>query len=181
MGRGRTPVYGLDIETDTSIDGLDPTRSAVVTAALSLPGPDEVYIGVEWEILVDLDARLADLEPGVIATWNGATFDLPFLGDRAELWGLRLGLVLRPDPDTRIHGPLLRGHVGGYRAAWHHHGHVDAYRLYRHDETDLSIEAQHAHPSSDARLARVLTERRWTTACRLVDRLGPATGSSSVA
>jgi DNA polymerase elongation subunit (family B) len=181
MGRGRTAVYGLDIETDTSTDGLDPSRSAVLTVALSLPGADEVYIGVEWEILVDLDARLRDLEPGVIATWNGATFDLPFIADRAALWGLNLGLVLRPDPATRVHGPVLRGHAGGYRAAWHHHAHVDAYRLYRHDETDLAIEAQHAHPSSDARLARVLTERRWAGACRLVDRLGPATGSSSVA
>ena len=173
MGRGRTAVYGLDIETDTSIDGgLDASRSAVRTVALSLPGVDEVFVGVEWEILVDLDARLLDLEPGVLATWNGATFDLPFLADRAELWGLRLGLVLQPDSGPR---PL------GYRAAWHHHGHVDAYRLYRHDETDLGVEAQHAHPSSDARLARVLTERRWTAACRLVDRLGPAAGSTSVA
>lgn len=180
MGRGATLIFGLDIETDTSIDALDPARSCVRTAVLSLPGRDEVFTGIEWEILADLDARLLELEPGVLATWNGASFDLPFIADRAALWGLQLGLVLRPDPHTRVHGPLLRGHDGCYRAAWHHHGHVDAFRLYR-DDTDLSAEAQHAHASSDARLARVLTERRWATACRLVDRLGPATGTSSVA
>lgn len=177
---GRTAIYGLDIETDTSVDALDPSRSCVRTAVLSLPGRDEVFGGIEWEILADLDARLLELEPGVLATWNGAAFDLPFIADRAALWGLAIGLVLRPDDRTSVHGPLLRGHDGCYRAAWHHHAHVDAYRLYR-DDTDLSAEAQHAHASSDARLARVLTERRWATACRLVDRLGPDAGSSSVA
>ena len=188
MGRGRSigrvvgrlPIYGLDIEADTTVDALDPARSSVRTAVLSLAGTDEVFVGEEWEILVDLDARLLELPPGVLATWNGAAFDLPFIADRAELWGLHLGLVLRADRRTRVHGPVLRGHDGCYRAAWHHHGHVDAYRLY-HDDTDLSAEAQHAHASSDARLARVLTERRWPTACRLVDRLEPPAGSSSVA
>ena len=34
----------------------------------------------------------------------------------------------------------------------------------------LETEALHAYASSDARLARVLTERRWPTAARFVDR-----------
>ena len=94
----------------------------------------------------------------------------------------------------------LPGHPGAYRAAWYDHGHVDAYRLYRGDVGpalrvscslksiarlvglvpievdrtrvhDLSREALHAYAASDARLARVLTERRWATAARSVDRL----------
>jgi len=162
-------VYGLDIETDTTIDGLDPATSCVTTVALSLPGTDEVFIGAEDGILGDLDARLASLPPGVIATWNGAAHDLPFLADRARLWGMRLGLTLQSDPSLQA-DPALRGH---YRATWHRHGHIDAYRLYR-DDVDLSAEVQHAHASSDARLARVLAERRWTTAVRFVDRLAPA-------
>jgi hypothetical protein len=36
---------------------------------------------------------------------------------------------------------------------------------------DLSREALHAYAASDARLARVLTERRWSTASRFVDRV----------
>jgi DNA polymerase elongation subunit (family B) len=201
MALGRRPaVYGLDIETDTSVDGLDPSKSRVVTAALSLAGVDEVFSGDEPELLADLDDRLADLEPGVLATWNGAAFDLPFLAQRARAWGMRLGLCLRHDPMIPMPHAPLPGHPGAYRAAWHGHGHVDAYRLYRGDVGptlrvscslksiarlvglapievdrtqihDLSREALHAYAASDARLARVLTERRWGTAARFVDRL----------
>jgi hypothetical protein len=156
-------VYGLDIETDTTIDGLDPATSCVTTVALSLPGTDEVFTGPEDGILVEVDARLSSLPPGVIATWNGSAHDLPFLADRARLWGMHLGLTLQPEPSA----PAC------YRAVWHRHGHVDAFRLYR-DDVDLTIEVQHAHATSDARLARVLTERRWSTAVRFVDRLAPA-------
>jgi uncharacterized protein YprB with RNaseH-like and TPR domain len=202
VGR-RTPVYGLDIETDTTVDGLDPARSAVLTAALSLDGLDEVFSGPEPELLCALDRRLAELEPGVIATWNGAAFDLPFLADRAWRWRIRLGLRVRHDPTIPLSYEPLPGHPGAYRAAWHHHAHVDAYRLYRGDVGpalrvscslksiarlvglvpievdrtkvhDLSREALHAYAASDARLARVLTERRWPTAARSVDRLDDA-------
>jgi DNA polymerase elongation subunit (family B) len=199
MGR-RPPVYGLDIETDTSVDGLDPARAAVVTVALSQAGADEVFSGPEPELLADVDERLAQLDPGIIATWNGAAFDLPFLAHRARGWGLRLGLCVRHDPTIVLAHDPLPGHPGAYRAAWHRHAHVDAYRLYRGDVGpalrvscslksiarlvglvpievdrsrihDLSREALHAYASSDARLARVLTERRWGTAARFVDRL----------
>src|SRR5256885_11520991 len=86
-----------------------------------------------------------------------------------------------------------------FGAGCNRHGHIDAYRLYRGDvgpalrvscalksiarlvglaplEVDrtriheLSREALHAYAASDARLARVLTERRWSTAARFVDR-----------
>ena len=96
------------------------------------------------------------------------------------------------------HDPLP-GHAAAYRARWFRHGHVDAYRLYRADVGpalrvscslksiarlvgftpidvdrtrihDLSHEILHAYAASDARLARVLTERRWPTAVRFVDR-----------
>ena len=195
----RPAVYGLDIETDTTVDGLDPHVAAVVTVALSNDGFDEVFTGPEHIILRDLDVRLATMAPGVIATWNGAAFDLPFLADRAGQHGIELGLLLRLDDRVRLGHPPLPGHAGAYRAAWHEHAHVDAYRLYRGDvgpalriscslksiarfvglrpmEVDrtrlhaLEAEALHAYASSDARLARVLTERRWASAARFVDR-----------
>ncbi|CAN5659954.1 hypothetical protein BH20ACT2_BH20ACT2_23440 [soil metagenome] len=208
MSRAAT-VYGLDIETDTTVDGLDPRVAAVLTVALSTPGGDQVFAGDEARLLVDPDASLAELEPGVIATWNGAAFDLPFLADRAALRGVALGLRLSLDPTLGMRRAPLPGHPGAYRGAWYHHRHLDAYRLYRGDVGpalrvscslksiarlvglapvevdrerihDLSREALHAYARSDARLARVLTERRWPAAGRFVDRLvSPATLASA--
>jgi len=198
--RRRLAVYGLDIETHTTINGLDPAVARVLTVALASPGFEETFVGEEHELLAELDERIRQLEPGVIATWNGAAFDLPFLADRAARWGIRLGLLVRHDPSIAMSYEPLPGHPGAYRAAWYAHGHVDAYRLYRGDVGpalrvscslksiarlvglvpvevdrtrvhDLSREALHAYAASDARLARVLTERRWATAARSIDRL----------
>ena len=197
--RRRPAVYGLDIETDTTENGLDPRVAAVVTVALAGPGYEEVFTGAEDQLLVDLDDRLSQLEPGVIATWNGAAFDLPFIADRAALHGVALGLRLEHDRAITMRRAPLPGHRGAYRASWFDHGHLDAYRLYRGDVGpalriscslksiarfvglspievdrtrihDLSNEALHAYAASDARLARILTERRWGTASRFVDR-----------
>jgi hypothetical protein len=198
--RRRPAVYGLDIETDTTTNGLDPAVARVLTVALASPGFEETFVGEEHELLAELDVRLAQLEPGVIATWNGAAFDLPFIADRASLYGMHLGLRLQHDPAIALHHEPLPGHPGSYRAAWHRHQHVDAYRLYRgdvgpslriscslksiarfvglapveEDRTrihDLTNEALHAYAASDARLARILTERRWATASRFIDRI----------
>jgi DNA polymerase elongation subunit (family B) len=198
--RRRPPIYGLDIETDTTENGLDPDVAAVVTVALAAPGYEEVFTGDEPQLLIDLDERLRQLEPGVIATWNGAAFDLPFLADRAELNDVDLGLRLREDRTMTMHRAPLPGHRAAYRASWFDHGHIDAYRLYRGDVGpalkiscslksiarfvglkpievdrtrihDLSNEALHAYAASDARLARILTERRWSTASRSIDRV----------
>ena len=195
-------VYGLDIETDTSFDGLDPTVAPVLTIALSGRKLDEVFIGPEPEMFRALDARLAELEPGVIATWNGSTFDLPFIADRARLLGVDLGLQLCLDRSRTMHRAPLPGHAGAYRAAWYRHTHIDTYRLYGHPSATshwtslrvigrvlglgnatahdagrrtelLTNEALHAHAPSDARLARVLAERRWSAAVRMVDRVEP--------
>ncbi|CAN5179613.1 hypothetical protein BH18ACT4_BH18ACT4_06350 [soil metagenome] len=61
----RPVVYGLDIETDTTVDGLglDPSMAAVVTVALSHPRWDEIFTGPEVEILAELDARVAEFQP----------------------------------------------------------------------------------------------------------------------
>lgn len=206
--RRRPAVYGLDIETDTTTNGLDPAVAAVVTVALACPGYDEVFTGPEDRLLAELDERLDELEPGVIATWNGAAFDLPFIADRAARYDLPLGLRLALDPSIVLRRAPLPGHRGAYRAGWYGHRHLDAYRVYRGDVGpalriscslksiarfvglapievdrtrihDLSNEALHAYAASDARLARILTERRWSTASRCVDSLaapdiGPA-------
>lgn len=199
----RPELYGLDIETDTRVDGLDPRVSAVVTVAVCGAGHEAVFTGPERRLLRNLDQHLAALPPGVLATWNGAAFDLPFLADRARMAGVRLGLRLEPDPSLGPIGAPLPGHECAYRAAWGEHRHLDAFRLYRADVRsllriscslksiarlagfrpvevdrsrihDLSREALHAYASSDARLARALAERRCPGAYRHVDQLAPA-------
>jgi len=195
----RPVVYGLDIETDTTENGLDPRVAPVVTVALSLGTHDEIFSGRESTLLFDLDQRLRSLPAGVLATWNGAAFDLPFLAQRAARHRLDLGLRLRLDPVLGTGRAPLPGHEGAYRGAWYHHSHLDAYRMYRGDVGpvlrvscslksiarlvglvpvevdrtrihDLSHEALHAYASSDARLARVLTQRRMPGAARFIDR-----------
>jgi len=191
-------IYGLDIETDTQHDGADPAVAAVRTIALSCLSHDEVFTGDEATLLSDLNDRLASLPPGVLATWNGGTFDLPFIADRARLLGVDLDLRLCLDRRLTLGRTPLPGHAGAYRGAWGRHGHVDTFRLYGlssaspvwtslrtigrvlglgphagpTDRTlDLANEALHAHAASDARLARVLAERRSSAAMRSVDRL----------
>ena len=189
--------YGLDIETDTSLDGLDATRAAIVAVAVSTTRGDQVLLGDETDILRRLDALLAALEPGVIITWNGTHFDLPFIATRAALLhvstGLRLGEpVLWPPP--RRPGP--------YACSWGRHRHLDGYRLYRDDfgrtlhvscglkplsrlaglapvEVDrsqihrLSDEQMREYVASDARLARQLVDRRMPVAYASADRAVP--------
>ena len=200
----RRPIYGLDIETDTSSDGLDPGVARVVAVAVSSStGGDLVLTGPsEAGVLAGLDAHLADLAPGVLVTWNGGAFDLPFLASRAAVAGVALGLELAWDPAGYRPGRVpLPGHLGTYAAAWYGHVHVDAYRAWRTlvaadvpcglkavaraeglEAIELAdIAAVHSLPldelrryvASDASLARRLAERRWRDVRRFVDRLPP--------
>jgi uncharacterized protein YprB with RNaseH-like and TPR domain len=196
------PLYGLDIETDTACGGLDPSRAAIVAVAVSTAEVDVVFDGPEPSLLAELDAHLASLPPGVIVTWNGATFDLPFLAARAGVVGVPLGLRLLADPGIRIREPQP-GLERGYRAAWHDHGHLDGYRLYRADvgrtlpvscglkpmarmlglaPVEVDVAQLHllpahevaAYVASDARMARLLVDRRWPVAVASVDCLTPS-------
>jgi hypothetical protein len=194
------PVYGLDIETDTRIDGLDPSVGRIVAVAVASADGERVFDESDEALLLDrLDWHLAALEPGVLATWNGAGFDLPYLADRAHLLGVGLGLALQLDRTIPGRSAPLHGHAGRYRARWHHHAHVDAYRLYRSDVApalgvscslksiarlaglapievdcahlhDLDAAACRAYVGSDARCTRELVLRRWPTARLAVDR-----------
>jgi DNA polymerase elongation subunit (family B) len=205
---GASLLYGLDIETDTAIDGLDPRVSPVVAVALSGADGDDVFVGSEPALLGALDRRLAALPPGIIVTWNGSAFDLPFLADRAGRCGVRLGLRLRLDPAIPMRRDPLPGHEGAYRAGWHGHAHLDAYRLYRSDVGrtlpvscslkamarlvgldcveversrihELSAEQLATYAASDAALARCLAERRWATARLAVDPSPPPVAGAS--
>jgi DNA polymerase elongation subunit (family B) len=195
------PIYGLDIETDTATDGLDPQVGRVLCAAVSGPGGELVLAHHdEAELLRELDGWLRDLHPGVLTTWNGGAFDLPYLATRAGLLGVTIGLRLHLDPAVVLrHGPLP-GHDGAYRATWYQHTHLDAYRVFRsdvgrtfglscslksvaglvglapvHEDAanvhELAPELLHAYVASDARCTRALVLRRWATAAGAIDRV----------
>lgn len=191
------PLYGLDIETDTAVDGLDAQRAAVVAAALSTAEGDEVFLGEESDILRRLDRRLGQLPAGVIVTWNGRSFDLPFLAHRAMRAGIPLDLRLALHGPDRAPWPPADG---GYRARWGPHAHLDGYLLYRADvrrvfgvscglkalsrmtglaPVQVDYDALHelddgllaAYVASDARLARELVDRRLPVALASIDRI----------
>lgn len=195
------PLYGLDIETDTTIDGLNPAFAAVVAAAVSTPQGDQVVLGDERDILRQLDGLLMDLPAGLIVTWNGAAFDLPFLRARAALLGLPLALQLAANGHERPHHDRPDGAATPvFTAAWGAHRHLDGYRLYRADvgrSLGLScglkalarlaglpaVEVDRArihlldgdeltdYVASDARLAVELVARRLPAAAAFTDRL----------
>lgn len=191
-------VYGLDIETDTTVDGLDPAVAAIVAVGVSTGREDRVFDGPEAQLLLDLDAWLATLPAGVLVTWNGSTFDLPFLMDRADRNEVQLGLQLCADRSIPVRRDPIGDHQHAYRGRWHHHAHLDAYRLYRGDVgpafsiscalksiarfvglPTVEVDVEHLHelpPAdvasyvlSDARLARQLVLRRWASARRFAD------------
>ena len=155
--------------------------------------------GAEIEVVIDhhdeslllreLDRLLDSLPDGILVTWNGAGFDLPFLADRAARADIDLGLHLRPDPLIAGRRNPLPGHDGAYRADWHGHRHLDGYQLFRADvgaslhlpcglkslarfvglpvvEVDrariheLDVATRRAYVASDAFLARDLVLRR---------------------
>lgn len=189
------PLYGLDIETDTSVDGLDPSVSPIVAVAVATPDGDRVFHGPEDLVLHRTDELMSELDPGIVVTWNGSGFDLPFLTERARRLGVTLGLDLWDDGPERTEPGVVRGR-------WYAHDHLDGYRLYRADvgrslgfpcglkplsrlvglapvEVDRSCihllddAALEAYVASDARLARELVLRRWPVAERATDRCHP--------
>lgn len=195
-----TPLYGLDIETDTSAGGLDPARAGVMAVALSTPDGETVFTGEEAGLLVSLDRHLACLDPGVVVTWNGAAFDLPFLAERAQRRSVRLGLTLMWDVSTPAPHEPLPGHPGRYRGVWHGHRHLDAYRAYRAFtpptlpcglkatarreglvavEQDaaavhlLGLDDMRRYVASDASVTRLLAQSRWAEVRGHVDPLQP--------
>lgn len=189
------PLYGLDIETDTSVDGLDPSVSPIVAVAVATPDGDRVFQGAEDLVLHRTDELMSELDPGIVVTWNGSGFDLPFLAERAQRLGVTLGLDLWDDGPERTEPGVVRGR-------WYAHDHLDGYRLYRADvgrslgfpcglkplsrlvglapvEVDRSCihllddAALEAYVASDARLARELVLRRWPVVERATDRCHP--------
>ena len=193
------PVYGLDIETDTTVDGLDPSTSPITAVAVATAARDHVLLGPEPSMLAALDSVLAELPPGLLVTWNGSGFDLPFLAERSRRTGVPLSLEMWADPGISRGRPGRADPEPVYRAQWFGHRHLDGYRLYRADVgrslglscglkplsrlvgldpvvvdrtrmQDLDDVMLRDYVASDARLARELVLRRLPVAAAFADR-----------
>lgn len=128
-------LTALDIETETRFGGgLDPLGSSVVAVALAF---DDGNIAVfddadETMLLVRVDEVLRSRR-GLLLTWNGAGFDLPFIAVRARILGIdaNLGLLTHPDPALPVKYAPPPGLGDPVRARWHATAHVDVAHLYR--------------------------------------------------
>lgn len=164
-----------------------------------LDSPDEATM------LIELDTLLAGLGNGVLVTWNGSGFDLPFIARRAQLLDVPLGLSIWHDPTLSGRRNQLPHQRERVRGRWHELGHIDGYLVYRSDvgrvlpvscglkplarlvglpliEVDrtaihlLSESERRAYVASDAMLARILVERR-ADARRWIDQPPTVNGS----
>ncbi len=178
-------VYGFDLCTDTVTSSIDPTVHRITKIGLSTPSGEEIYDGEEGEILHLVDHRLAVLPPGVVVSWQGSILDFPLFAERAKRVGLECGLRLRPDhrpaPDS-----VLVDLAHPWCSDWYSHQHLELRRVYdasnrwwnpmrsKLDPESMIPPADDLvprDPSRDARLARVLAERRWAQARRHIDRM----------
>jgi len=128
-------LTALDIETETRFGGgLDPLGSSVVAVALAFDdGSVSVFDDAdEAALLVRVDETLRSRH-GLLLTWNGAGFDLPFIAVRARILGIdnTIGLVTRPDPALPVKYAPPPGLGDPVRARWCATAHVDVAHLYR--------------------------------------------------
>jgi len=148
-------IYALDLETDTTINGLDPRVAAITECAVSTAAGDTVRGADHGEatMLFNLDRQLSALPPGLIVTWNGAFFDLPFLYTRRRILSVppsstlhSFGLHLLPQFGLTPKYDYIGDHTCGYTAVWLReddsdvpHQHLDISFAYRKVAADLGV------------------------------------------
>lgn len=131
-------LYGLDIETDTTTGGLDPSTSAIIAVAVSTADKtvQQVFTGSEPTLLADLHNFLNELPSGIIVTWNGSSFDLQFIETRSKMFGIATRWELNPSKRPPKYSP-----VGGtpVRAVLGSHAHADIAYAYQETANTLNV------------------------------------------
>lgn len=134
------PIFGFDIETDTTIDGLDPRLARVTSIAVWSTDAQHCLVDPdERRLLASFGQLLEDLQPGVFVGWNSSCFDLPFLSTRAERCGIVLPIRLVPDPGIRPKYDCTPPHRTGYRAEIAQHQHADIAYAYQEEAHRLGV------------------------------------------
>lgn len=132
---GDVMLTALDIETETRFGGgLDPLGSSVVAVALAFDdGSTAVFDDADEVTLLTRVDEVLRARHGLLLTWNGAGFDLPFIAVRCRILGIDsvLGLQTRQDPALPVKYAPPPGLGDPVRARWHATAHVDVAHLYR--------------------------------------------------
>lgn len=134
-------LFAFDIETDTTVNGLD--RRVVEIISFAVYSPDVQIVidgGTEAERIRRFCDLLDDIPPGIACSWNGGPFDGPFTSDRARMACIDSGIVLVPDPAIVPKYEFLPGHDAAYRLRLRRHRHADlayAYQGYALDNPAL--------------------------------------------
>lgn len=141
MSYGPGRIFALDIETDTDgVNGLDPRESRITELAVATADESVVFADdSEAKLLYDANKYIQALQPGLIVTWNGAFFDLPFISDRVRklrtdqhrtLKGAlgfgdiyidrlrKFAMTLVPQPGLKPKYDYLPGHTTAYSLLW---------------------------------------------------------------
>lgn len=111
--------YAFDLETDNAAGhGLNPRKARITDASLATAGSEQVYSGDgEAALLTAFDEAIYDLPAGLIFTWNGTHFDLPFLDTRFGKCGIiHHAFAFEPTPMFAPKYELLPGHDSGLTA-----------------------------------------------------------------
>ena len=110
------------LQFDLETTGLDPESSRIFLVAIRSPDGKEETLEArgtgdneEAELLLELCARIQDLDPDVIENHNLHGFDLPFLVQRARRLGVTLLLARTGEPGLQQR-PAARGAVLGQGA-----------------------------------------------------------------
>lgn len=142
--------YAADIETDTNEQadgqryGLEPLKSGITEIAFSCDTSVMSEGGTvfatddgmaEADVIIGFDQMLYELDPGVLFTWNGSFFDLPFILTRSEILGITQHMHLHAQPGLKPKYTPTAPHTGGYSATWGTkgvmpHQHFDIMRAY---------------------------------------------------
>lgn len=112
-------IYAFDTETDNSKGhGLNPLKSRFTDLSLAGLGREWVFTDSdEAAMLSAFDNAVYELPAGLLSTWNGTHFDLPFLDTRFERVGItHHAFTFVPTPQYPPKYETLPGHDSGLTA-----------------------------------------------------------------
>lgn len=132
-------IYAFDIETTTDPArpgyGLDPRESPITAIAVADHTGSAVFTGAEPDILADFRVWADTLPSGLLVSWNGSAFDIPYLITRYQINTLPHHWRARTHPGLACKYGPTPGWDGAVLATWNTttttHAHFDISGWYK--------------------------------------------------